>query len=229
LDKFLIGKLFFNKSLFGCEEINFLKYPIICESNIIKTGYLIINNMSLDIPVLRDALLKAEAKLSKVLDGECKITVHHDFPSGLAQVIEEIETCKFRKELQYSLKELVERSMKPGFTCILFTLNGKPFAFDLGYRDEEAGVYFGDSAATLIERKGVGAVLTALDALTSWEAGYRSVKMITEEEDQAGFRLREYWEKFGFRVTDTDPKIGIEMSLSLTPDNVKTLYDKYIL
>ena len=184
--------------------------------------------MSLEVPVLRDALLKAESKLSERLGGECKITVHHEFPPGLAQVVEEIETKKFRQELQYTLKELVERSMRPGFTCILFTLNGEPFAFDLGYRDNDVGVYFGDSAATLIERKGVGAVLTALDALTSWEAGYRSVKMITEEEDQSGRRLREYWERFGFRVTGFDPKVGVEMRLDLTPVNVKALCDKYI-
>ena len=194
----------------------------------IKTGYININDMSLEVPVLRDALLKAEAKLSEALGGECKITIHHEFPPGLAQVVEEIETRKFRQELQYTLKELVERSMRPGFTCILFTLNGEPFAFDLGYRDNDVGVYFGDSAATLIERKGVGAVLTALDALTSWEAGYRSVKMITEEEDQSGRRLREYWERFGFRVTGFDPKVGVEMRLDLTPVNVKALCDKYI-
>jgi len=74
----------------------------------------------------------------------------------------------------------------------------------------------------------VGAVLTALDALYSWEAGYKAVKMITEEEDQTGHKLREYWERFGFRVTGFDPKIGVEMRLDLTPVNVKALCDKYI-
>lgn len=184
--------------------------------------------MSLEVPTLRDAFVKAEAKLSSVLGGECRITVHHDFPKGLAQVVEEIENRKFRSELQYTFNELVERSKRPGFTCILFTLDGEPFAFDLGYSDVEEGAYFGDSAATLIERKGVGAVLTALDALYCWDAGYKSVKMITEEEDQTGHRLREYWERFGFRVTGVDSKVGVEMRLDLTPANVKALCDKYI-
>jgi hypothetical protein len=184
--------------------------------------------VSLEVPALLNALLKAEAKLSGVLGGECRITVHHDFPQVLTQVVQEIENRKFRQELQYTLKELVERSKRPGFTCILFTLDGEPFAFDLGYSDVEKGVYFGDSAATLIERKGVGAVLTALDALYSWEAGYKSVKMITEEEDQTGHRLREYWERFGFRVTGVDPKVGVEMRIDLTLENVKALCDKYI-
>jgi hypothetical protein len=177
---------------------------------------------------LKDYIVKAEAKLSRVLEGKCRITVHHEFPEGLARIVEDIENKKFRQELQYNLKELVERSKKPGFTCILFTLNDVPFAFDLGYSDADENAYFGDSAATLIERKGVGAVLTAIDALYSWEAGYKAVKMITEEEDQAGFKLREYWERFGFRVTGFDPKIGVEMRLDLTPENVKALCDKYI-
>src|SRR5512138_3594911 len=114
--------------------------------------------MSVEVPLLRDALAKAEAKLTSVLGGECRITVHHEFPQGLARIVEEIENRKFRQELQYSIPELLERSKKKGFTVILFELNGEPFAFDLGYTDADENAYFGDSAATLIERKGVGAV-----------------------------------------------------------------------
>jgi hypothetical protein len=183
----------------------------------------------MSVPLLRDALVKAGKKLSGVLGGECTISVHHNFPQNLAWMVEEIEATKFRKELQYSLKELMERSTKHGFTVILFELDGKAFAFDLGYTDEEdPRVYFGDSAATLIERKGVGAVLTALDALYSYEAGYKAVKCITEDEDDAGRRLVEYWGRFGFQVTNRDPKIGVEMRLNLTPDNVKALFEKYV-
>jgi hypothetical protein len=181
-----------------------------------------------EVPLLSDALARAGAKLSATLGGECRITVHHEFPDGLARIVEEIETKKFRAELQYSLKELMERSKKPGFTVILFELDGKPFAFDLGYTDTDKSVYFGDSAATLIERKGVGAVLTALDALYSWEAGYKAVKCITEDKDESGRMLVEYWGRFGFYVTNRDPKIGVEMRLDLTPEAVKGLCDKYI-
>ncbi len=184
--------------------------------------------MSLKVPLLRDALARAGAKLGGVLGGECKVTVHHEFPEGLARVVAEIENRKFRQELQYNVKELVERSKKPGFTVILFTLDGVPFAFDLGYDDAEEGVYFGDSAATTIERKGVGAVLTALDALYSWEAGYRAVKCITEDRDESGRMLVEYWGRFGFHVTNRDPEIGVEMRLDLTPEAVKGLCDRYI-
>ena len=149
-------------------------------------------------------------------------------PPGPRPNHEEIENRKFRQELQYSVKELVERSKKKGFTVILFELNGEPFAFDLGYTDADEDAYFGDSAATLIERKGVGAVLTALDALYSWEAGYKSVKCITEDEDESGRKLVEYWARYGFYVVKRDPEVGVEMRLDLTPENVKALCDKYV-
>ena len=184
--------------------------------------------MSSKVPLLRDALARAEVKLSTSLGGVCTITVHHEFPEGLARIVEEIETKKFRAELQYSLKELVERSKKPGFTVILFELDGHPFAFDLGYTDTDKTAYFGDSAATLIERKGVGAVLTALDALYSWEAGYKTVKCITEDVDESGRMLVDYWGRFGFHVVTRDPKVGVEMRLDLTPEVVKGLCDKYV-
>jgi hypothetical protein len=52
--------------------------------------------------------------------------------------------------------------------------------------------------------------------------------MITEEEDESGRRLREYWEKFGFRVTGVDPSIGVEMRLYLEPEVVRDLCLRYI-
>jgi len=183
--------------------------------------------VSSEVPLLKDALARAGAKLSAVLGGECRVTVHHEFPEGLARIVEEIEMRKFRAELQYSLAEL-ERSKRPGFTVILFELDGRPFAFDLGYTDVDEEVYFGDSAATLIERKGVGAVLTALDALYSWEAGYKAVKCITEDVDESGRMLVEYWGRYGFYGTNRAPKIGVEMRLDLTPETVKRLCDKYV-
>jgi hypothetical protein len=179
-------------------------------------------------PSLRDALSHAEAKLSTALGGECRITVRHDSGADLLAAVADIESRMFRNELQYKLDELEARSRKPGFTVLFFTLNDVPFAFDLGYSDEEQGAYFGDSAATLIERKGVGAVLTALDAAYAHEAGYRCVKLVTEEQDQAGRRLADYWARYGYRVTEVDADANVSMRLDLTAENVKNLYDKYI-
>lgn len=171
---------------------------------------------------------KAEARLSGALGGACSVVVCHALTTDLFGEIEEIESRRFRQELRYTREELSSRSLKEGFTCLMVYLDGEAVAFDFGYDDAEEGAYFSDSAATLIERRGIGATLTALEALYSFEAGYRSVKMTTEEEDESGRRLREYWERFGFKVTGVDPSAGVEMRLDLGPEVVRDLCLKYV-
>jgi len=175
-----------------------------------------------------ETLRKAEARLSVALGGACGIVVYHALSENLLRKVEEIESRRFRQELRYTQEELSSHSLKEGFTCLMVYLDGEAVAFDFGYDDAEEGAYFSDTAATLIERRGIGATLTALEALYSFEAGYRSVKMITEEEDESGRRLREYWERFGFRLIGIDPSAGVEMSLDLGPVVVRDLCEKYV-
>jgi len=171
---------------------------------------------------------KAEARLSGTLGEACSIVVYHELSGDLFREIEEIESRRFRQELRYTPEELSSHSSKGGFTCLMVYLDGEAVAFDFGYDDTEEGAYFSDTAATLIERRGIGATLTALEALYCFEVGYRSVKMITEEEDESGRRLREYWERFGFRETGVDPSAGVEMRLDLGPVVVRDLCERYV-
>jgi hypothetical protein len=184
--------------------------------------------MNVEAPSFEGALREAEARLSGALAGACRIVVYHNLPDDLFEEIEKIESQQFRRELRYTRDELVSRSLRSGFTCLMVYLDGEAVAFDFGYDDEEEGAYFSDSAAIIIERKGIGAALTALEALHCFEAGYRSVKMLTEEEDESGRRLREYWENLGFRVTGVDPSAGVEMRLDLGPVVVRDLCERYI-
>ena len=179
-------------------------------------------------PSFIDYLRKAEVKLSSALGGRCRVAVYHEMNKDILKIIGEIEDERFRRELRYSERELTIRSKKRGFTCFIVYFDEKPVAFVFGFDDPEEGTYFSDSAATLIERKGVGSILTALEALYCQENRYCSEKMITEELDESGRRLREYWERFGFHVTGTNPKIGVEMRLELTPENVGFLRNKYL-
>ncbi|MCX6648352.1 MAG: hypothetical protein NTV61_03055 [Candidatus Bathyarchaeota archaeon] len=179
-------------------------------------------------PSFRDYLGKAEAKLSGALGGTCRVAVYHEMNRDILRIIAEIEDERFRSELRYSEKELTIRSKKRGFTCFIVYLGERPVAFVFGFDDPERGAYFSDSAATLIERKGVGSILTALETLYCIEKGYVSEKMITEDLDESGRRLVEYWARFGFYVTGRDPKIGVEMRLEITQDVVKRLLDKYL-
>lgn len=184
--------------------------------------------MSARAPTFTECLGKAEAKLSGALGGHSRVAVYHEINKDLLKIISEIEDERFRSELRYSERELTIRSKKKGFTCFIIYLEERPIAFVFGFDDPEKGAYFSDSAATLIERKGVGSILTAIETCYCLENGYASEKMITEDLDESGRRLVEYWGRFGFCVTHRDPKIGVEMRLELTPEVVKSLCGKYI-
>jgi hypothetical protein len=177
---------------------------------------------------LKEILTKAEYKLSNALGGVCNINIYHELTEGLLDILEEIDSQRFRKELRYNREELTKRSNEPGFTCFMVYHNGDPVAFEFGFNDKEEKSYFSDTAATLIERKGIGSILTVIEALYCYKKGFSSVKMITEEEDQSGRRLKEYWERFGFKITDIDPIVGVEMKLDLTSECVRNLCQKYI-
>jgi hypothetical protein len=179
-------------------------------------------------PSFEDYRRRAEAKLGSSIGGNCRITVVHEMNEDLLRIIKEIENERFRRELRYTKRELRKRSRLPGFVCLMVYVDERPVAFVFGYDDSEEGAYFSDSSATLIERKGVGSTLSALEVLYCFEKGYRKSKMITEEVDESGRRLREYWERFGLKVTGFDPEAGVLMGVDLTPENVSAICRKHI-
>jgi hypothetical protein len=184
--------------------------------------------MSVEIPSFMDALKMAEAKLNRSMGGDCVITVHHELDEGLKDTIMAIDHEKFRRELQYDGAEIDARSSTKGFLLLLLHLDGRPVGFDYGYEDEEEAAFFSDSSATLIERKGVGSTLFALELIHCYWRGYRTSKLVTEERDEQGRPLREIWGKFGFTTAASDPKNGIEMRLKLSPEAVDRVYRRYI-
>jgi GNAT superfamily N-acetyltransferase len=180
------------------------------------------------VPSFDDAVESAQRKLSLALEGPCEISLHDGLDEGLIAEIEAIDSERFREELRYDRDELASRGRMEGFMCLLVRLEGAPIAYDFGYDDEDEGAFFSDSSATLIERKGIGSTLTALEAVYCYGSGYGAVKMTTEEEDEAGRLLRSFWERLGFRTVSSDPAEGTEMRLELTSRAVRELSDKYI-
>jgi hypothetical protein len=186
-----------------------------------------ISEMS-SVPHFDDAKRSAEAKLGRALGGSCTVEVSHAFDEALRDTILAIDDERFREELRYTREELEERFRRPGFTCFLLVLEGRPIAYDYGYDDEEQGVFYSDSAATLIERRGVGSTLSALEAVYCYGRGYRRVKLSTEERDEVGRTLRQYWERFGFSVVSVDEDDNIVMVMELNPETVARLHGRYI-
>jgi len=180
------------------------------------------------VPLFDIMLRSAEHRLSKALGGACTVEVSHALDKALKETVIAIDHERFRKDLRYTRKELDEHSRRPGFTCFVVALDGDPLAYDYGYDDEEPGTFYSDSAATLIERKGVGSTISALEAMYCYGRGYKRVKLSTEERDDVGRALRMFWERFGFTVISVDEDDNIVMTMELTQETVAGLHDKYI-
>ena len=182
----------------------------------------------MQVPSLEEVLRSSESILSDSLCGTVKISTHGDVDEELLDEVYEIDHDRFRRELWYDREELREKFGRAGFFCLLVSLNDEPIAYDFGYDDEEEGVFFSDSSATMIERKGVGTVLAVLELIYLYERGYGAVKFTTEELDQAGRPLRIIWEKRGYKTVSSDPLTGVTMMLEITADVVNERIEKYI-
>jgi len=175
------------------------------------------------------ALEEAEKRLAKILNGRCKIKVYNDLDEELIGIIQGIEKEKFSDEFRYVRDELIFRRGKKDFVCLVLDFEGRTIAFDIGYGDEEEEVFFSDDTATLIEGKGIGRTLFALEIIYSNERGYKQTKLFTEEIDSEKRPLRQIWSKMGFEVVSEDLNGGIEMRFAHTPGNIESIYLKYIL
>lgn len=172
----------------------------------------------MSVPSLNELLRLGEAKLSLSLNGNVMITTHTKIEDTMTEKIMTIDHTKFRKDLWYSREELKSRISKPGFFCLLVLLDGEPIAYDFGFDADDKGVFFSDSSASIIERKGVGTVIAVLEMVYLYENGYKAVKFTTEELDQEGRPLRQIWENLGYKTVSTDPISGVTMMMDITQD-----------
>jgi RimJ/RimL family protein N-acetyltransferase len=183
--------------------------------------------LELEIPPLEDALKRSEQRLSKKL-GE-SITIHFQtyLDDKLIEKITEIDHEKFRTELWYSKDELLEKSHKKDFICLIVHLNGEPVAFLYGYDDEfDPHWFFLDEIATRFEGKGIGKVMIVLLLVYCFELNYTYVTLYTEDQDEKGRRLREFYENLGFTYMGTDPQVGVIMKYEIREEELAKLYNR---
>ena len=181
------------------------------------------------VPFFEDALRKAERRLSSAMGEECMVRITLKIDDELFESIEGIDHEKFRTELQYSLEELRERNNKRGFVLFKVDCGGCPVAFLFGYNDPvDQSSFYLDTVATVIEGKGIGSTLVALALIYCYDVGYGKVELYTEEEDDKGRRLKQFYENLGFRHVSYDPKNGIGMLNELNPFVLKKVYDKFL-
>jgi len=181
------------------------------------------------VPFFEDALRKAERRLSSTLGEQCGVRITLSMDDELFEAIEGIEHDKFRTELQYSLEELRERNNLRGFVLFTVACGGRPVAFLFGYNDTvDQSSFYLDTVATVIEGKGIGSILVTLALIYCYDVGYGKVELYTEEEDEKGRHLKQFYENLGFRHVSYDPKNGLGMLNDLNPFVLKKVYEKFL-
>lgn len=177
------------------------------------------------LPFFEDALRRAVERAEEKLERQVSITVFTHLNERMMAKLEAIDQEKFRRELWYTHDEFTEKAGKKDFMCITLSVEGDPTAFIFGYDYEgEPAAYFLDELATKIEGKGLGKILITLALIYCYELDYSSVILYTEETDQVGRRLQEFYEHVGFKYVTMDPALGVVMKYDIEENALAALY-----
>jgi GNAT superfamily N-acetyltransferase len=180
-----------------------------------------------NLPLIEDALRRAEERLTEKLGETVTIGFRMCLDQKIIEQITEIDHEKFRSELWYSSEELLEKSLKKDFICLIAHINCDPVAFLYGYDDEfDPQWFFLDEIATHVEGKGIGKVLIVLLLVYCFELGYTIVTLYTEDRDEKGRRLRDFYEHLGFTYMSTDLEVGIIMKYKIDEQELAKLYNR---
>jgi len=180
-------------------------------------------------PFFEEAKRHVEERLTALLGEPVSVSVHVSLDRKLIDEVLGIDARMFREELRYSLWDMMRRSEREGFTLILVKRGGESLAFFFGYEDLDlAGGFYGDTMASLIEGKGVGSGLFTLVHLYAYENGYSHFSCHTEEVDEMGRKLREWYQAMGMYLVQTGPD-GDLMRVELTPEHAVWMYHRHIL
>ncbi|KON30958.1 hypothetical protein AC482_02380 [miscellaneous Crenarchaeota group-15 archaeon DG-45] len=181
------------------------------------------------VALFENALRAAEERLSGALGEQCRVRIALDIDEGLLEAIQQIEREMFRPELRYTAEELEARRREGGFVLFQVVRGGRVIAFLFGYTEStDTPIFFLDTVATLVEGKGLGSMLVSLALLYCYDTGYGSVELFTEEEDEKGRRLADFYGNFGFSVVYRDPAKGIRLRNLLDPEVLRDIYREYI-
>jgi len=169
-----------------------------------------------EIPSLNRAIKESENRLSVKLGENVSIVVRHFLTESIISRLVEIDHEKFRSELWYNSKELIDKTRKKDYVCLLLYVSSKPTAFLYGYGDENnPNWFFLDEIATKVEGKGIGKTLIRLVQAYCYELGYHQIVLYTEDQDEKGRMLRQFYQSLGFIYMYTDPEKGVVMNYSV--------------
>ncbi len=144
-------------------------------------------------------------ELAKKFNGELDIVFPTEWNSYSFSLFHGMEKSGFRRELQYSFKELTKSFKNPELVFWLITEDGEPQVLLFGYAipDREAKSFYLDTLTVRRRGEGIGDIV--MEFLIRWAQTkqYRAIVLDTELRDEKGFPLQHFYAEHGFETVST--------------------------
>jgi len=141
-------------------------------------------------------------ELAQKFTGELEIVFPTEWNRKSFSLFHGMEESGFRRELQYSFKELTKSLENPELVFWLITEDRAPQILLFGYAipDGQAKSFYLDTFAVRRRGEGIGDVV--MEFLIRWAKTkqYRTIVLDTELEDEKGFPLQHFYAEHGFKT-----------------------------
>ena len=144
-------------------------------------------------------------ELTKKFDGELEIVFPTEWNRHSFSLFHGMEESGFRRELQYSFKELAKSLENPELVFWLITAEGQPQILLFGYSipDGQAKAFYLDTFAVRHRGEGIGDIV--MEFLIRWAKTkqYQAIVLDTETRDEKGFPLQHFYAEHGFETVSS--------------------------
>ena len=156
-----------------------------------------------DNPIWRQLL----HELASMYEGKLELVFPSEWNSECFSLFHSMEKSGFRRELHYSFEELLKNLESPELVFWFITEDNEPKIVVLGYSvlDDSKSFYL-DTFAVKPRGKGIGNVV--MQFLVQWAKTkqYNSIVLDTEQKDEKGIPLQQFYTKLGFEIVSVTKK-----------------------
>lgn len=158
-----------------------------------------------------------ERELSRAYSAPIKVVCPREWNQTYFSWFETIEQNNFRQELRYTYNETLDRWNKQRRLIVFILIDQVPEAMIIGYDSEEPSkkIFILDTIAVTTQHKGIGKIL--MNFLIQWakEQHFQAIALDTEENNERGFPLVNFYKKFGFEPIEANNNGNVRLIRSL--------------
>ena len=156
-------------------------------------------------------------ELASRYQGKLELVFPSEWNNDCFSLFHSMEESGFRLELHYSFEELLKNLENPELVFWFITEDNKPQIVVLGYSvlDEQKKSFYLDTFAVKPRGKGIGNVV--MQFLVRWAKtkNYHSIVLDTEQKDEKGIPLQQFYGKLGFETVFISEKGDLIMKRKL--------------